>query len=223
MSTKMLIFVILNFINMYYVYALAEPVSMDIRYIGITTNLNIRFTNHLSRINEGNPKSNWISELRKQGLKPTLIVLDSAELKKEALKKESLKIIELKEKGYDLLNVVHQKIYYKFDLEGNLIDKILSVRQKHKMVKVNTRLTYGGFVWNDEPVFPKWKLEQREKSKAVNRKEIHQYTKDGIFVNTFEGVREAHRITNIDHRSISACATFRRPSAGGYVWRYEKQ
>ena len=102
---------------MYYVYALAEPVSMDIRYIGITTNLNIRFTNHLSRINEGNPKSNWISELRKQGLKPTLIVLDSAELKKEALKKESLKIIELKEKGYDLLNVVHQKIYYKFDLE----------------------------------------------------------------------------------------------------------
>lgn len=206
---------------MYYVYALAEPVSMDIRYIGITSNLNVRFSHHLCR-KEGNPKSNWILQLREKGLKPTLIVLDTAELKKEALKKESLKIIELKEKGYDLLNVVHQKIYYKFDLEGNLIDKILSVRQKHKMVKVNTRLTYGGFVWNDEPVFPKWKLEQREKGKAVNRKEIHQYTKDGIFVNTFEGVREAHRITNIDHRSISACATFRRPSAGGYVWRYEK-
>jgi predicted GIY-YIG superfamily endonuclease len=203
---------------MYYVYALAEPTNNEIRYVGITNNLNIRLASHLCR-DEGNPKSNWVYELRCKGLKPIMIVLDTAENKKEGLKKESLKIIELKEKGCELLNVTHQKIYYKFDLDGNLVDKILSVREKHR---VTSRLTYAGFVWHDEPVFPYWKLEKRESAKKVKQKQIHQYTKDGIFVKTYDGVREAYRITNIDHRSISANATNRRPSAGGYVWTYTK-
>ena len=222
MSTKILIFVILNFINMYYVYALADPTTNRIRYVGITTNLNVRLISHLTTFTESNPKCEWVVELRGKGLKPIMNVIDTAENKKEALKKESDLIITYKKQGFDLLNVNYRKLYYKYDLEGNLLDIVSSIRQDGYKVRID-RLTHNGIVWNDEPVFPKWKLEKLKESKAVNRKEIHQYTKDGIFVNTFEGVREAHRITNIDHRSISACATFRRPSAGGYVWRYEKR
>jgi len=221
MSTKLLIFVLLNFMSMYYIYALAEPTTNEIRYVGITTDLTVRYKSHLC-VNDGCPKSNWVYYLRDKTLKPNMIVLDTAQNKKEALLRESQLIILYKKQGCDLLNVNYQKLYYKYDLQGNLIDVVSSRRQNNYSVRLD-RLTHNGIVWNDEPVFPKWKLEKLKESKAVNRKEIHQYTKDGIFVNTFEGVREAHRITNIDHRSISACATFRRPSAGGYVWRYEKQ
>lgn len=222
MSTKILIFVILNFMSMYYVYTLAEPTTNEIRYVGITTNLNVRLISHLTSFTESNPKCEWVVGLRQKGLKPIMNVIDTANNKKEALLKESDLIITYKKQGLNLLNVNYRKLYYKYDLEGNLLDIVSSLRQDGYKVRID-RLTHNGIVWNDEPIFPKWKLEKLKESKAVNRKEIHQYTKDGIFVNTFEGVREAHRITNIDHRSISACATFRRPSAGGYVWRYEKQ
>ena len=221
MSTFIRIFVILNFINMYYVYALAEPTNNEVRYVGITTNLSVRYKSHLS-VNDGCPKSDWVYDLRDEDLKPNMIVLDTAENKKEALLRESQLILLYKKQGLNLLNVNYQKLYYKYDLEGNLIDVVSSRRQNNYSVRLD-RLTHNGIVWNDEPIFPIWKLEKLKQSKAVNRKEIHQYTKDGIFVNTFEGVREAYRLTNIDHRSISACATFRRPSAGGYIWRYDKQ
>jgi len=220
MSTKMITFVILNFITMYFIYALAEPTDSSIRYIGITTNLNVRYQNHLYK-DEGNNKSNWILELNDKGLNPKLIVLDTAENKQEALQKESDFIREYINKGCNILNVNYRKIYYKFDLEGNLVESVYSKRQNNYTVKTD-RLTHNGFVWNDEPIFPKWKLEKKESAKKVNQKQIHQYTKDGIFVKTYDGVREAYRITNIDHRSISANATNRRPSAGGYVWTYTK-
>jgi hypothetical protein len=133
----------------------------------------------------------------------------------------SWKYLDLSMSGYEKLKG-ESLLRYKFDLDGNLLGTVMSIRQKNFVVKVNTRHTYAGFVWNDEPVFPYWKLELREKGKSVNKKQIHQYTKDGIFVKTYDGVREAYRITNIDHRSISANATNRRPSAGGYVWTYIK-
>jgi hypothetical protein len=45
-----------------------------------------------------------------------------------------------------------------------------------------------------------------------------------MFVNEFEGVRQAYRMTGIDHRSIAAVAAKvnkSRKTAGGYVWEYK--
>lgn len=55
-------------------------------------------------------------------------------------------------------------------------------------------------------------------------KKVYQYSKSGKFINEFDGVRDAGRITGIDHRSISAVASGSkiRRSAGGYVWKYQK-
>jgi hypothetical protein len=54
-------------------------------------------------------------------------------------------------------------------------------------------------------------------------KKVFQYTKEGALVSDYGGVREAGRITGIDHRSIAAVAggSIIRKSAGGYVWKYE--
>jgi len=60
-----------------YIYALVEPVTEEIRYIGKTTNPKRRLIRHLSdaRINDSY-KDKWLRKLKNQGLKPTLEILD---------------------------------------------------------------------------------------------------------------------------------------------------
>ena len=40
-------------------------------------------------------------------------------------------------------------------------------------------------------------------------------------INTFDGVREAERLTGINHSSISGCCTGRLKTAGKFIWSYE--
>ena len=88
------------------------------------------------------------------------------------------------------------------------------------MPKING-YTSGGFVWTNG-VFDASKLEIYSKSKEVLCKEVHQLHKDGTFIQSFKGVREACRQTNIDHRSIAQVAggSKIRKTAGGYKWKY---
>lgn len=63
--------------------------------------------------------------------------------------------------------------------------------------------------------------ERKKGGENPRSKNITQYTKQMEFVKTFGGCREAGRETNINHKSISHCALGKRPSAGGYIWKYE--
>lgn len=54
----------------------------------------------------------------------------------------------------------------------------------------------------------------------VNKKVIEQYDKNGNFINRFNSVSEASKSTNIALANISRCASGKRNSAGGYVWRF---
>ncbi len=58
---------------------------------------------------------------------------------------------------------------------------------------------------------------------SPSKKVVYQYTKDGILVGFFNGVREACRKTGIDHRSIAqvAARSETRKSAGGFKWEYK--
>lgn len=57
------------------------------------------------------------------------------------------------------------------------------------------------------------------------KKEVFQYDKQFNLVASYRGVREASRITGIDHRSIAQVANgsyIHRKTAGKYYWRYDK-
>lgn len=67
--------------------------------------------------------------------------------------------------------------------------------------------------------------EERKKEHSLNsplKKRVQQLDKSGNIINEFHGVREACRITNIDHRSIAqvAAGSKIRKTAGGYKWKY---
>ena len=58
----------------------------------------------------------------------------------------------------------------------------------------------------------------------VLMKPVLQFDKNGNLIKEFNGVREAGRVTNIDHRSIQSVASGSNPQrkyAGGFVWRYK--
>lgn len=57
-------------------------------------------------------------------------------------------------------------------------------------------------------------------SKA-NSKRIKQFDIKRKYIQTFDSVKQASEILNIDKASISKCACGLRLSAGGYVWKYE--
>lgn len=54
-----------------------------------------------------------------------------------------------------------------------------------------------------------------------NSKTVSQYTKSGIYLNTFGSVNEASRQLNISFENIASCARGKRKSAGNFIWKYE--
>ena len=64
-------------------------------------------------------------------------------------------------------------------------------------------------------------IKTRQKISKSRSKRVYQYTKDGIYINTFYGIREAERQTGIGRESISRCCRGKLKTAGGYVWKYE--
>lgn len=54
----------------------------------------------------------------------------------------------------------------------------------------------------------------------MEAKKIRQYTKNNIYIRTYDSISKASIDTGIDHSNISNCAIGRLKSAGYYVWKY---
>jgi hypothetical protein len=93
---------------MYTIYALADPATDEIRYVGKTKRpIADRYSDHLEegRMNDGTPRGEWIKSLIDQGIAPRLIVLESVEGRKEGNDIEKREIARCREAGYALVNV----------------------------------------------------------------------------------------------------------------------
>ena len=68
----------------------------------------------------------------------------------------------------------------------------------------------------------KKKLSEAKKTNKHDCKKVSQYTKDGIYLRTWESTREAERELHINHTSISLCCKGypKHKTAGGFVWHY---
>lgn len=87
---------------MYYIYELICPIENVVKYIGLSKNPQKRYYSHLTEGNWhfsnlmsfngfrklNNRKVEWISNLKKQGLKPLLNIIFEFEIKSDAIKKE---------------------------------------------------------------------------------------------------------------------------------------
>jgi predicted GIY-YIG superfamily endonuclease len=89
--------------DQYVVYALVDPRSQDICYIGITNHPERRMNQHIN--GEDNlRKQAWLQSLRTHGLRPTMKILETVTGQKEARRREEQWIAACEHVGIDLLN-----------------------------------------------------------------------------------------------------------------------
>jgi len=186
-------------------YEIICPISNGRVWVGITKNVELRFTQHMwGQQGDTKEKAEWCSLLKSKKLIPILNIVETGLSLDEAKRKEKTLIIENINSGANLFNVNDRKMYYQYTKEGALVDVFFT--QEEARAKVGAlpkmdRLTSGGFVWSHGE-FDGSKVDAYKKSKQVRCKKVQQISKSGEVINTFDGVREACRITGIDHRSI---------------------
>ncbi len=61
-----------------YIYALKDPTTNEIRYVGKTNNPTNRYAGHLSDKNNRLHKTRWINTLKENGLLPVIEILECA-------------------------------------------------------------------------------------------------------------------------------------------------
>jgi len=61
-----------------------------------------------------------------------------------------------------------------------------------------------------------------ETSRKVNGRKVSQYTKDGVFISSFESIVEAGEKNGIHRKNIQACLTGPNKTAGGFIWKYNE-
>lgn len=66
----------------------------------------------------------------------------------------------------------------------------------------------------------KFSDEHKKKIGDGNSKEINMITKDGEYIRSFRGARDAELELGISHSHISQCCTGKRKTAGGYMWEF---
>jgi hypothetical protein len=88
-----------------FIYGLEDPITKEIRYIGKTINTKNRYYQHVCNFDNTNPhKKNWISLLKKQGLKPNLVIIEKTN-EKNWEKRERYWIKTGLELGWKLTNI----------------------------------------------------------------------------------------------------------------------
>jgi len=91
---------------MTFIYALADPITDEVRYVGKADRVNVRYLTHLREAKSGKDsyKCNWIRQVIKNGQLPKLIVLE--EIDQEHWKKAEIYYIgEFKKLGHNLTNI----------------------------------------------------------------------------------------------------------------------
>lgn len=91
-----------------YIYALCDPDTIAIRYVGKTVSPKTRVSSHMNNRNGTkygmNPRENWLDKLKSEGKRPLLIILEETN-EQEWQEKEREWIDRLIAQGIALLNV----------------------------------------------------------------------------------------------------------------------
>lgn len=225
----------------YTIYKLIDPLTNEIRYIGLTFNdLKQRLRSHCSE-NSKSHKSNWIKKLKSEGLKPIIeSIEDNISSYEECCEREIFYIEKFKLDGHPLTNSAtggnknkkmsdetrkkmsesHIKRYKTYKMVHSEETKVLlSKRAKEKFENESERekLRISNKRFEDSKT-----IEQKLQDILIQDcKKVFQYDKEMNLIREYPSVRNAAKETDIHRSNIMKSANKKCPTAGGFVWRYE--
>ena len=110
--------------------------------------------------------------------------------------------------------------------EANNFEMLLIKELKTQDNKYGYNICDGGNFSNGnkgKQLSEEWKKKIGEPQKGANNhnaKGINQYTKDGIFIRSWDCIMDASRELHIKNSDISRCCKGKLKSCGGYIWCY---
>lgn len=201
----------------YLIYALSNPCTQEIRYIGRSSSGLKRAKHHLNfsvYTKSKLPVHGWIHKLIKNGLLPKVAIIEDCGTFEASICAEIHYIQLFKKEGHRLLNCT--------DGGEGTIGRKVSQEVKERLSKL-----YTGKKQSVASIEKMRQAKLGKKLTAEHRKNIqaHSYkAKKVICVTTgqiFPSTREAAKTIKRDHKGIVECCLGRRNTCGGYTWKYE--
>ena len=131
------------------------------------------------------------------------------------------------------LNKGARKTIAQYKLSGEFIRSFKSISEASELTGLNysgirraaqrKAKSSGGFIWReytsgDDDLILKEKITGAKDGK----KEVHQYTKNGEYIRSFDSLVEASESVGVSIYAISKCATGIHKTSAGYIWKLNK-
>ncbi len=156
-------------------------------------------------------------------------IIDTAESKNELADKEKQYVIEYNSlvNGYNSdRGGGFQKNIYQYDLEtGVILSTFSSLSEAAQSVGVDRRTISKaclGEIKNCRGYSWSYVLSDSfHHEPDRRRKKVFQFTRQGMFINSFDSVTEASHATRINKSSIAKCCRGIYSNAGNFLWQYQ--
>lgn len=218
-----------------YIYALKDPFSNVIKYVGKSDNPEIRLNEHIRKCKYTDSyKNNWIKGLLLNNTKPILEIVDTIDnINWGESEKKWIKFF--KEKGFKLTNLtkggeggnfgkeINKKISEK--LKGRVFsEKTLKLMsdsaKKRKISDEGRKLLSDSRKGQKNSMFGKSQSKHCIESKF---KPVFQYSLDGVFIKEWGSLKEVSEYLLINRNTIRMVCNGERKSAGGYKWKFKEK
>jgi len=199
-----------------FIYALCNPDTKIVRYIGKSNNPYNRYKQHLSPSNLKNKtyKDYWIKYLLKCHKKPKLLILKKVLMKN--WQKAERQLISYYRKRFKLVNIDDGGFPKK--LKKQTIDKLKKIK------KGRIAWNKGKTSWSKGLHLSKY---HRKNIGIANRgnnngmaRVVFQFDINNNLLKRWDCIMDATRHTNIHYTSISKCCKNQRKTAGGFKWKF---
>ena len=226
------------------IYKIENKINHKI-YIGQSIDIQKRWSYHLALYRNGTSKLHLA--MKEDGVENFFLTILEECNREELDEKERywISFYNSAQEGYNnteggtknFRNIIQEKKIFQYDLEGKFIQEFNSMQEAAKAVGLSganlttccqgKQKTVGGFQWSYEKkdfIGPATNERNQKHLWSSNKKSISQYTKDGIFISSFESAHDAARANNIKGSShITECCNGKRKTCGGYIWKYNEE
>ncbi len=203
-------------------------------YIGSSTNIRSRYEAHFRGLcNNSGINKKLQEDFNKIGYANfSFLIVEECSDNISTLRYLESKYIQ--EYGYYNCCCVDGQKVYCYDKNGNLVTEFNSIKEAARKLNAladniraccnGRKKSCSGFQWSYKKVLNLGKYAIKEYN-GKSCKSVCQYDKNGKFLNRYDSIREASRVTNIPRQNISSCLCKKnnRKYAGGYIWKHEEE